>query len=1106
MSIGGTYGTKALKNRQGFVSSAMNVVLPAGSLFLGHRRNTIVMLAIVRIALSRPYTFIVAALLILLLGTLAALRTPVDIFPSIDIPIIGVAWVYQGLPPEQMAGRIMSPFERALTTTVNDIEHIEANSYTTFGIGKIFFHKTANIATANAQVTAISQTLLRQMPPGETPPLILNYSASTVPIIQLALSGQGMTEQALTDLGMNFVRPRLVTVQGAAIPWPFGGMNPQVMFDLDTAALESRGLTGLDAANALARQNVLTPVGTEKIGDYEYTINLNDAPSQLSELADLPIKSGGSGMVYMHDVAQVREGGAVQTNVVHVNGNRSVLLSVFKNGSTSTLAIVNGVKQMLETLRPSLPEALEVKPLADQSIFVRASIDGVMREGVIAAALTSLMILLFLGSFRSTLIVTTSIPLAILAAIAALYALGETLNIMTLGGLALAVGILVDEATVTIESINYHLEQGKEVETAILDGATQIVVPAFVSLLCICIVFVPMFFLSGVARFLFVPMAESVMLAMVFSFLLSRTLVPTMAKYLLRAHAHTDKPENSRETSTNPLVRFQRGFEARFERVRASYHDLLALAVARRRAFIGGFLGFVVASFLLVPFLGRNFFPQVDAGQMLLHVRTPVGMRIEETSARFAAVEKTIRTVIPSREIDAVVDNVGTYLSAINTIYNNTGTIGESDGDIQISLRKGHRPTAAYVERLRKELPRRFPGVTFAFLPADIVSQILNFGAPAPIDLQVRGNDLDADFAYANRLLAQIRHIPGVADARIQQSARQPTFNVNIDRTRAQYTGVTAADVTNSLVVNLASSSQVAPVYWLNEKNGVSYPIALQTPQYQIDTLPALQDLPINASGAPTTVLGGIADIRRSHGNAVVSQYDIAPMVEIYATTQGRDLGAVSDDIRAVIERNDHDKPRGSIVALVGQTATMHSAYFGLLFGLAGAIVLIYFLMVINFQSWADPFVIITALPAALAGIVWMLFTTETTLSVPALTGAIMCMGVAIANSVLVVSFARERLEALGDASHAALEAGFVRLRPVLMTALAMVIGMLPMSLALGEGGEQNAPLGRAVIGGLLFATVSTLFFVPVVFSVVHRNYRPKPAAAPGSEGAHVPA
>jgi multidrug efflux pump subunit AcrB len=1064
------------------------------------------MLALVRIALRRPYTFIVAALLILMMGTLAARRMPVDIFPSINIPIIAVAWQYQGLPPDQMAGRVVTPFERALTTTVNDIEHIEANSYTTFGIVKIFFHPSVNIATANAQVTAISQTLLKQLPAGATPPLIVNYSASTVPILQLALSGKGLTEQSLADVGLNFVRTRLVTVQGAGIPYPFGGRTPQVKYDLDTAALQARGLTGLDVANALAAQNLLTPAGTEKVGDYEYTVNLNSAPSKISELGDLPIKSVRGVMVYMHDVASVHDGSAVQTNIVHVDGNRSVLLSVFKNGSTSTLDIVGGVKKLLEVIRPSLPAALEIKPIGDQSLFVRASIQGVIREGVIAAALTSLMILLFLGSWRSTLIVTTSIPLSILGAIGALSAIGETLNIMTLGGLALAVGILVDEATVTIESINYHLEMGKGVETAILDGAAQIVIPAFVSLLCICIVFVPMFFLSGVARYLFIPMAESVIFAMVFSFLLSRTLVPTMAKYLLRMHV-IHGPEHAREpASRNPLVRFQQGFEARFMKFRAGYHGLLTLAVAHRRVFLIGFLGFVMLSFLLTPFLGRNFFPQVDGGQIMLHVRAPVGLRIEQTAADFNEVEKAIREIIPPAETAAIVDNIGTYLSSINTIYNNTGTIGESDGDIQISLTEGHAPTARYLSRLRDELPRRFPGLTFSFLPADIVSQILNFGAPAPIDLQVRGNDLDADYAYADKLLAQLRRVTGVADARIQQSARLPTLEVNIDRTRAQFTGVTAADVTNSLVVNLAGSTQVAPTYWLNPKNGVTYPIALQTPQYQVDTLPELQNLPINAPGAPTTVLGGIASVRRSHANAVISQYDISSMVEIYATVQGRDLGAVSADIRDIIAKNDKDKPKGSTVALVGQTATMNSAYSELLFGLLGAILLIYFLIVINFQSWTDPFVIITALPAALAGIVWMLFATHTTLSVPALTGAIMCMGVATANSVLVISFAREKLTEFGDSTMAALEAGFVRLRPVLMTALAMVIGMVPMALGLGEGGEQNAPLGRAVIGGLIFATVSTLFFVPVVFSIVHRNYRPLLGQEDSPGGIHVPA
>jgi multidrug efflux pump subunit AcrB len=822
-------------------------------------------------------------------------------------------------------------------------------------------------------------------------------------------------------------------------------------------------------------------------------------------------------MVYMHDVAQVHDGNAVQTNVVHVDGNRSVLLGVFKNGTTSTLDIVGGIKKMLQIIKPSLPDALEIKPIGDQSMFVRASIQGVIREGVIAAALTSLMILLFLGSWRSTLIVTTSIPLSILGAVGALSAIGQTLNIMTLGGLALAVGILVDEATVTIESINYHLEQGKDVETAILDGAAQIVGPAFVSLLCICIVFVPMFFLDGVARFLFVPMAESVMFAMVFSFLLSRTLVPTLAKYLLRRHAATAAGQasdaahgqgggNASAPAKNPLVRLRRGFEDAFSRLRAGYHGLLTKALEHRGVFVGAFLGVIALSFSLAPFLGRNFFPQVDGGQILMHVRAPVGMRLEATAARFSAVEQAIRATIPPAEVAAVVDNIGTYLSAINTIYNNTGTIGESDGDIQVSLNPGHAPTADYVGRLRDELPRRFPGMSFSFLPADIVSQILNFGAPAPIDLQVRGNDLAADYAYANELLAQIRHVRGVADARIQQSAGQPTLDVDLDRTRARYTGVTAADVTDSLVVNLDGSSQVAPTYWLNPKNGVTYPMALQTPQYRLDTLPSLRNLPINASGAPTTVLGGIADIRRRSGDAVLSQYDIAPMVEIYATTQGRDLGAVSADIQKIVAANAKGKPKGSIVALVGQTATMNSAYSELLFGLLGAIVLVYLLIVINFQSWSDPFVIITALPAALAGIIWMLFATHTTLSVPALTGAIMCMGVATANSVLVISFAREKLDELGDATQAALDAGFVRLRPVLMTALAMVIGMLPMALGLGEGGEQNAPLGRAVIGGLIFATVSTLFFVPVMFAILHRDHGRVPVPKSNVGEIHVPA
>jgi len=1068
------------------------------------------MQGLVRIALARPYTFVVLALLILIIGPLAAMRTPTDIFPNIDIPVIGVAWQYTGLPPDQMAGRMTTPFERALTTTVNDIEHIEANSFTGFGIVKIYFHPNVNIATANAQVTAIAQTMIKNMPQGAQPPLIVNYSAATVPIMQLALSGKGLTEQNLADMAMNSLRTRLVTVPGSAIPYPFGGKARQVQIDLDAAALQARGLTGQDVANALAAQNVLTPVGTQKIGNFEYAVNLNNAPSDLKDLADLPIKEVNGAMVYVRDVANVRDGNAVQTNIVHVDGGRSVLMSVLKSGATSTLAIVDGIKSMLEEIKPSLPDALVVKAIGDQSIFVRNAIGGVIKEGVIAAALTSLMILLFLGSWRSTVIVAISIPLSVTGAVMILSALGETLNIMTLGGLALAVGILVDEATVTIENINWHLEHGKDVRTAILDGAQQIVVPAFVSMLCICIVFIPMFFLQGIARYLFVPMAEAVMAAMVCSFLLSRTLVPTMANYLLRAHAaHTDEHGTSPPLppSRNPLVRFQRGFEARFERMRAGYHDLLGLALAQRKLFVSGFLAAIVVSFLLVPFLGRNFFPFVDAGQILIHVRAPVGTRVEETAARFADAERAIREIIPANEVETIADNLGApFLSAINTIYNNTGTIGEQDGDIQVSLAEGHAPTAGYMRRLREELPRRFPGMTFSFLPADIVSQILNFGAPAPIDLQVRGNNLAENFTYANKLLAQIKRIPGVADARIQQTGSAPALKVDVDRTRAQYAGVTTKDVTSSLVVNLAGSSQVAPTFWLNPANGVTYPIVMQTPQYKLDSLEALRNVSINAPGGGTTVLGGIADISRTQVNGVFSEYDIRPLVQIYATTQDRDLGGVAADIQKIIDANAKDLPKGGNVVLLGQVKTMNSAFSGLLFGLVGAIALIYFLIVINFQSWSDPFVIITALPAALAGIVWMLFATHTTLSVPALTGAIMCMGVATANSVLVISFAREKLDELGDATAAALEAGFVRLRPVLMTALAMVIGMLPMALGLGEGGEQNAPLGRAVIGGLVFATVATLFFVPVVFSIIHRRHGDKPAPQVSFGESHVAA
>ena len=1056
---------------------------------------------VVGVALKRPYTFVVMALLMLVLGPLAALRTPTDIFPEIRIPVIAVAWAYTGLPPDQMAGRITNLYQRVLTTTVNDIEHIEANSYAGVGIVKIFFHPGVNIAVANAQVTAISQLMVRQMPPGTLPPLIVNYNASTVPILQLALSGKGLSEQNLADLGLTQVRTPLVTVAGAAIPFPYGGKSRLVQVDLKLPELQARGLSAQDVAAALAAQNIVTPVGTQKIGSLEYTINLNNAATEIKDLANIPVKSVNGAMIYLRDVANVHDGNAPQTNIVHVDGNRSVLMSVLKNGTTSTLAIVDGVREKLQSMKDSLPPTLEVKILNDQSIFVRSAITAVAIEGAIAAALTSVMIFLFLGSWRSTVIIAVSIPLSILGAIMGLAALGETLNIMTLGGLALAVGILVDDATVTIENINWHLEQGKDVETAILDGAAQIVTPAFISLLCICIVFVPMFFLDGVARFLFVPMAEAVMLAMAFSFFLSRSLVPTMANYLLKPHAaHTDMHGNNQSlpASRNPLVQFQRGFESGFEKFRAGYRSVLHLALLNRIKVITVFMGFILASFALVPYLGSNFFPDVDGGQILIHARVPVGTRVEETAARFAAIEKTILKVIPPEEITTLVDNIGLPPSWINLIYNNTGVIGTQDGDIQIALRKGHKPTADYVRELRKILPTEFPDTVFSFPPADIVSQILNFGAPAPIDIQIRGANLAANFEYANTLLKAIRGIPGVADARIQQSAKSPVFDVNMDRGQAQELGITPRDVTNNLVVNLAGSSQVAPTFWLNPANGVSYSVVMQTPQYNLDSLNDLANLPVS-SGANNNqqLLGGIASFNRTTRNAVVSQYDSQPMVQINATTQDTDLGTVAKEVRRVIAETEADLPKGTKVVLLGQVRTMEKAFSGLLWGLLAAVVLIYFLIVVNFQSWRDPLVIISALPAALAGIVWMLFATRTTLSVPALTGAIMCMGVATANSVLVISFARERLEEWGDPLAAALDAGFVRFRPVLMTALAMIIGMIPMALGLGEGGEQNAPLGRAVIGGLCFATVATLVIVPLIFSLVHTQRgqsRPSPS------------
>jgi len=1062
------------------------------------------MLAIVRLALRRPYTFIVMAILIALFGGLAAVRTPVDIFPAIKIPVVAAAWSYAGLTPDDMAGRVIYYYERQLSLAVNDIDHIESQSLTGIGVVKIFFHPNVDIRTATAQVTSISQTVLKQMPPGITPPLILNYDASTVPILQLGLSSPTLGEKDIFDLGQNFIRPSLASVQGAGVTSPYGGRVRQIQIDLDPQKLQANNLSAQDVGNALAAQNQIIPAGTIKVGQFEYNVSLNNSPSVVSELNQLPIKQAGGATIYMGDVAHVRDGSPPQTNIVRMNGRRGVLMTILKSGETSTLDIVDGIKGLIPRLKQTLPPALKITPLADQSIFVRAAVSGVIREGAIAALLTGLMILLFLGSWRSTVVIIIAIPLAILFSIAWLSVLGQTLNVMTLGGLALAVGILVDDATVTIENINYHLEQRKPVAQAIMDGAEQIVVPAFVSLLCICIAFVPMFFLPGVSGFLFAPMAEAVVFALIGSFILARTLVPTLANYLLVQHGdvHDHNVARSHDTTEghhpkNPLARLQHGFEMRFEKIRARYRDYLMLAIGNRKIFAAGFLAFVLLSLLLMPFLGRNFFPAVDAGEISLHVRAPVGTRIEETAALFDHIEKRIRQVIPSNELSSVVDNIGLPVSVTGTAYMNSGTVGPEDGDILVSLNEDHGPTADYVKKLRTVLPQAFPGSSFSFLPADIVSQVLNFGSPAPIDVQVAGPDKARDEAYAAELRRRIAGIPGAADVRLQQSSHYPSFAVNVDRTRAGQVGITERDVTNSMVVNLAGSVQVAPTYWLNPKNGVSYPIVIQTPQYRMDTLSDLKNLSVTGSKPGSNqILGGISDIVRQNSDAVVSHYAIQPVYDVYAAIQDRDLGGVADSIQSVLDQTEHDLPPGSTVNIRGQVDTMNTAFSGLFFGLAEAIVLIYLLIVVNFHSWTDPFVIVMALPAALAGIVWTLFATHTTLSVPALTGAIMCMGVATANSILVVSFARERLEATGDAVQAAIEAGFTRFRPVLMTALAMIIGMAPMALGLGEGGEQNAPLGRAVIGGLTFATFATLFFVPVLFAMLRGRAQTHPAGA----------
>lgn len=1036
---------------------------------------------IVALALRRPYTFVVMALLILILSPIVIERTPTDIFPNINIPVISVVWRYTGLSPEDMANRITTQTERGLTTLVNDIEHIESESVNGTAVVKIFFQPTANIQTALAQVTAISQTEIRQLPPGATPPLIIQYSASTVPILQIGLSSKSLSEQQLNDLALNFLRTQLITVPGAAIPYPYGGKQRVVSVDLNIPALQAKHLTPVDVVNAIGDQNLILPSGTAKIGPLEYQVELNASPLEVSELNDLPIKTVNGATIYIRDVAQVRDGFSPQTNIVHQDGVRGTLLSILKNGNASTTNVVKAVQKMLPRIQQTLPPGLEIKQLFDQSLFVRAAIQGVLRESLIAACLTALMILLFLGNWRSTLIIATSIPLSILTSVILLSALGETFNIMTLGGLALAVGILVDDATVEIENIQRNLHMGKELKQAILDGAQQIAVPAFVSTLSICIVFVPMFFLTGVARYLFVPLAEAVVFAMLASYLLSRTLVPTMAMYLMTHHEHdAEQPKRSK------LGHAQEGFERWFERLRDSYRNLMESVMHHRGAFVTLFLAFCLLSCGLVFFLGRDFFPSVDAGQFRLHVRARAGLRIEETARLVDLVEQEIRREVPQDQISTVLDNIGLPYSGINTSYSNNGTIGTSDAEVLVALSKGHRPTEEYIHELRENLPRKFPGIEFFFQPADIVSQILNFGLPAPVDIQLVGNDYQQNYFTAQKIANRLRRIPGAVDVHVQQMMDLPTLHLDVDRVRAQQVGISEEDVANNLLVSLSSSFQTTPSYWLNPKNGVTYDVAVMSPQYRIDSMQALMNTPVSNGNSPPQVLANLADVKPEMTPAVVNHYNVTPVVDVYASVDGRDLGGVADDISKAVAPFRKHLSRGTDLEIRGQVQTMKSSFSGLEFGLAMSVVLVYLLIVVNFQSWLDPFIIITALPGALAGILWILFVTHTTISVPALTGAVMCIGVATANSILLISFARERMDQGMDPIQAAVEAGYTRMRPVIMTALAMIIGMVPLALGLGEGGEQNAPLGRAVIGGLTFATVATLFFVPVVFSIFH--------------------
>ncbi|HEX9405625.1 MAG TPA: efflux RND transporter permease subunit [Steroidobacteraceae bacterium] len=1067
---------------------------------------------IVELALRRRYTFIVVALLIFIIGPLSVLRTPTDIFPNIDIPVLSIVWSFNGFSAEDMAHRVTSPVERALTTDVDNIEHIESQTLNGVAVIKVFFHPGADINRAIAEAAANSSSLLRNLPPGILPPLILAYNASTVPILQLALSSKTLSEQELYDYGNNFIRTQLATVQGAAVPLPFGGKVRQIMVDIDSRALQARGLSPLDVVNAVNAQNLILPGGTAKIGALEYNVNLNGSTPTVEALNDLPVSTSGGQVIYVRDVAHVRDGYAPQTNIVRTNGTRSALLQIEKSGNASTLAIIANVKAMLPQIAAGLPKALGIQPVSDQSVFVSGAVSGVVREALIAAALTGLMILLFLANWRATLIVAVTIPLSILTSLIALSALGQTINIMTLGGLALAVGILVDDSTVAIENISHHLDAGTEKREAILVASAQIAVPTLVSTLSICIVFIPMFLLSGVARYLFVPLGEAVVFAMLASYFFSRTLIPTLAMYLLRSaeHASADAAK-----PLGPFMRFQRRFERGFEKFRDFYRGRLERGLARPRVLGLGFLGVCLGTAMLVPFLGQDFFPTSDTGEIRLHLRARTGTRIEETARITDNVEARIRSLIPKAELGSILDNIGLPVSGINLTYDSASPIGNADADVLVTLNPKHKPTSQYVEKLRTALNTDFPGVTFGFLPADIISQILNFGLPSPIDIQIVGGDVNGDRAAATKLMARLRQVHGLVDLRIQQPDDAPAINIDVDRTEAIKAGFQQRQIGQNLLIALSGSSQTTPNFWLNPKNGVSYPLATMTPQYTVDSLDALRNIPLagaspgagagggggaSAPGAgaaagaspgvpgaaKSQILGSLGTLDRGSQEAVISHYNVQPVIDIFGSVQGRDLGGVAREISGLVDQARGSLPAGSSIVVRGQVQTMQSSFTGLLTGLGFAVLLVYLLMVINFQSWIDPLIIISGLPAALVGIVWMLFVTGTTVSVPALTGTIMCIGIATANSILVVSFARESLAQGTEPLRAALDAGLGRFRPVLMTALAMVIGMLPMALGLGDGGEQNAPLGRAVIGGLMFGTMSTLLFVPVVFSAVH--------------------